>query len=125
MLPNISKGILTGQLRELGENGMVHRDVYKEVPPKVEYSLTPYGKSFMPVLDIMGSGIKNIWKKNKKNKKTPHQVHKKNPFYCPSKANYTYFWTVNFLIQTKLNSCRLCFMLIPKSLLLVIYQKPE
>ena len=41
LLPNISKGILTRQLRELEEDQMVHREVYKEVPPKVEYSLTP------------------------------------------------------------------------------------
>lgn len=33
---------------------MVHRKVYKEVPPKVEHSLTPEEKSFIPVLDIMG-----------------------------------------------------------------------
>ncbi|MEI2803369.1 MAG: helix-turn-helix domain-containing protein [Trichococcus flocculiformis] len=43
LLPNISKGILTRQLRELEEDQMVHREVYKEVPPKVEYSLTPLG----------------------------------------------------------------------------------
>jgi DNA-binding HxlR family transcriptional regulator len=46
LLPNISKGILTRQLRELEEDNMVHREVYKEVPPKVEYSLTPLGQSF-------------------------------------------------------------------------------
>lgn len=50
LLPGISKGILTRQLRELEVGGMVHREVYKEVPPKVEYSLTPQGKSFIPAL---------------------------------------------------------------------------
>jgi DNA-binding HxlR family transcriptional regulator len=54
LLPGISKSILTRQLRELEEERMVHREVYKEVPPKVEYSLTPKGKSFIPVLNIMG-----------------------------------------------------------------------
>ena len=54
LLPNISKGILTRQLRELEEDNMVHREVYKEVPPKVEYSLTPLGQSFIPILQSMG-----------------------------------------------------------------------
>jgi DNA-binding HxlR family transcriptional regulator len=53
-LPAISQGILTQQLRELERDGLVHREVYKEVPPKVEYSLTDIGQSFMPILDVMG-----------------------------------------------------------------------
>ncbi|SHN02443.1 transcriptional regulator, HxlR family [Anaerosporobacter mobilis DSM 15930] len=53
MLPGISKGILTRQLRELEEDKLVHREVYKVVPPKVEYSLTDQGKKFMPILEAM------------------------------------------------------------------------
>lgn len=53
LLPGISKGILTRQLRELEGDQMVHREVYKEVPPKVEYSLTPLAKSFIPILASM------------------------------------------------------------------------
>ena len=69
LLPGISKGILTKQLRELEEDGMVHREVYKEVPPKVEYSLTPQGNSFIPVLDIMSEwGKTNMEKKQKEQK---------------------------------------------------------
>ena len=64
LLPNISKGILTRQLRELEEDQMVHREVYKEVPPKVEYSLTPLGKSFIPILDSMGTWSKKHLKVN-------------------------------------------------------------
>lgn len=61
MLPNISKGILTQQLRELEKDQMVHREVYKEVPPKVEYSLTPLGQSFIPILHSMAEwGKKNV-----------------------------------------------------------------
>lgn len=52
-LPDISKGILTRQLRELEEDNMVHREVYKVVPPKVEYSLTEQGQNFLPVLTAM------------------------------------------------------------------------
>ena len=58
LLPNISKGILTRQLRELEEDRMVHREVYKEVPPRVEYSLTPLGQSFIPILNSMGEWSK-------------------------------------------------------------------
>jgi DNA-binding HxlR family transcriptional regulator len=53
MIPGLSKGILTRQLRELEEDGLVHREVYKVFPPKVEYSLTEQGKKFLPVLEAM------------------------------------------------------------------------
>lgn len=42
---------LTQQLRERENDGIVHREVYSVVPPKVEYSLTPFGLSFVPVID--------------------------------------------------------------------------
>lgn len=62
-LAPISKGILTRQLRELEDDGMVNRTVYKEVPPKVEYSLTEKGSSFVPILRSMGEwGINNYEK---------------------------------------------------------------
>ncbi len=64
MLPGISKGILTRQLRELEEDELVHREVYKVVPPKVEYSLTEQGKKFIPVLEAM-----QVWGKDLLNKK--------------------------------------------------------
>ncbi len=50
LLPDVSRGVLTQQLKELEHNKMVHREVYKEVPPKVEYSLTEIGNSFIPVM---------------------------------------------------------------------------
>lgn len=45
--------MLTQQLRELEGDGIVHRQVYPQVPPKVEYSLTPLGETLKPVLDAM------------------------------------------------------------------------
>lgn len=52
-LPNIRQGYLTQKLRELENDGLVHREVYKEVPPKVEYSLTDIGREFLPVTRAM------------------------------------------------------------------------
>lgn len=50
----ISQAVLTGQLRELEKDGLVHREIYREVPPRVEYSLTELGQSFIPVIVRMG-----------------------------------------------------------------------
>jgi DNA-binding HxlR family transcriptional regulator len=50
----ISQAILTNQLRELENDGLVHREVYKEIPPRVEYSLTDIGQTFIPVLNTLG-----------------------------------------------------------------------
>jgi len=52
-IPQVTQKMLTQQLRELERDRLVHREVYPVVPPKVEYSLTPYGKSFRPILDMM------------------------------------------------------------------------
>lgn len=49
----ITESSLTKQLRELEADGFIYRYDYKEVPPKVEYTLTDLGKSFMSVLDYM------------------------------------------------------------------------
>ena len=51
----VSQKVLTAQLRDMEENGLVHREVYAEVPPRVEYSLTELGKSLKPILDSMWS----------------------------------------------------------------------
>lgn len=45
--------MLTQQLRELERDGLVHREVYAQVPPKVAYSLTPLGMSLKPVVNVM------------------------------------------------------------------------
>ncbi|MFB9331115.1 winged helix-turn-helix transcriptional regulator [Paenibacillus aurantiacus] len=52
-IPEISKKMLAQQLRELEYNDIVRREVYSEVPPKVEYSISDYGKSLGTVLQAM------------------------------------------------------------------------
>lgn len=52
-LDGITQSTLTKQLRELEEDGFLHREIYKEIPPKVEYTLTQLGESFIPVLNTM------------------------------------------------------------------------
>ena len=52
-LDGITQSTLTKQLRELEQDGFLHREIYKEIPPKVEYTLTELGKSFIPVLNQM------------------------------------------------------------------------
>ena len=51
----VSQKVLTAQLRDMEENGLVSRKVYAEVPPRVEYSLTETGMSLKPLLDVMAN----------------------------------------------------------------------
>lgn len=53
LMSGITRRMLTLSLRELEEAGIVHREVYKQVPPKVEYSLTQYGRSLEPVISSL------------------------------------------------------------------------
>ena len=53
LLPKATAQMLTAQLRELEADGVIHRKVYPQVPPKVEYSLTPFGESLAPIIRAM------------------------------------------------------------------------
>lgn len=58
-IPTISRKVLTEQLKELEKNGLIVRTQYKQIPPRVEYSLTELGKSLSSVFDEMA-----VWGKN-------------------------------------------------------------
>jgi DNA-binding HxlR family transcriptional regulator len=53
LIPEASQQVLTQQLRELEEDGIVTRTVYPVVPPKVEYALSPIGNQLGPIVDLL------------------------------------------------------------------------
>ena len=52
---HVSQKVLTANLRQMESDGLVHREVFAEVPPRVEYSLTDTGRSLKPIIDAMRS----------------------------------------------------------------------
>ena len=62
-IPDISKQMLVNQLRELEADAILDRIVYAEVPPRVEYKISAYGKTLLPVIDTMQDwGLKDMGK---------------------------------------------------------------
>jgi DNA-binding HxlR family transcriptional regulator len=55
VMPRISQKILTQQLRELERDNLVKREMFREMPVRVEYSLTPFGRKLRPVLRVLDS----------------------------------------------------------------------
>jgi len=53
LIPGITQKMLTTQLRGLEKDEIVARKIYQEIPPKVEYKLTPYGWGLKPALDLL------------------------------------------------------------------------
>ena len=66
-LHGITQKMLTQQLREMEQDAIIHREVYLQVPPKVEYSLTPLGESLKPIIDSMHQwGVRHLDEQNQK-----------------------------------------------------------
>ncbi|GAA4837663.1 winged helix-turn-helix transcriptional regulator [Paenibacillus vulneris] len=60
-IPDITKKMLTQQLRELEYHDIVHREIYHQVPPKVEYSITEYGKGMATILQALNDwGVAHV-----------------------------------------------------------------
>ncbi|UPT68194.1 MAG: helix-turn-helix transcriptional regulator [Sphingobacteriales bacterium JAD_PAG50586_3] len=53
-IPDASRRVLNMQIKELEEHELITRKIYAELPPKVEYSLTDFGKSLIPVIATLG-----------------------------------------------------------------------
>jgi DNA-binding HxlR family transcriptional regulator len=59
LLPGVTQRMLTQQLRELEQDGVIDRKVFAEVPPRVEYSMTPFGLTLAPMVRLM-----RVWGNN-------------------------------------------------------------
>lgn len=63
VIPQISKQMLINQLRELEEDNIIERTVFAEIPPRVEYNISKYGKTMLPVIQtIQEWGLKDMKK---------------------------------------------------------------
>lgn len=60
LIPNITEKMLSLQLKDLEKDGILRRKVYAEIPPKVEYYLTDFGKSLIPMLEEIARWGRNL-----------------------------------------------------------------
>jgi len=76
-MPGVNQKVLTSHLKELEQEGIIERVVYPQIPPKVEYSITEYGKSLQTILEMMHQwGVGHIQRKTQMlfNKGTHNQT---------------------------------------------------
>jgi DNA-binding HxlR family transcriptional regulator len=62
LIPNITEKMLSLQLKDLERDGIVARKVYREIPPKVEYYMTDFGKTLIPMLEEIAVWGRNLAK---------------------------------------------------------------
>ncbi len=74
-IEGISKQMLTSQLRELEDDGIIERKIFAEIPPRVEYSISELGKSLMPIIDQMGQWGEIQINKSKKKSSLSTAIH--------------------------------------------------
>ena len=71
-IPDISKQMLVNQLREMEEDGLIVRTIFAEIPPRVVYQLSDYGKTVLPIIGVMADwgkvDMKNLNRKTGKRK---------------------------------------------------------
>ncbi|QKQ75085.1 helix-turn-helix domain-containing protein [Nostoc sp. TCL240-02] len=67
-LPGVTQKMLTQQLREMEQDGIINREIYPQIPPKVEYSLTHLGETLQPILYAM-----HEWAVQHSNRTNHHQ----------------------------------------------------
>jgi len=64
LIPEISEKMLIQELKKLADFGILHRKAFKEIPPRVEYSLTEYGKEVLPVIEKIKSFGRKVLERN-------------------------------------------------------------
>lgn len=73
-IPDITKKMLSSQLRDLEQNGIISRTVYNQMPLKVEYTITAYGESLKPILDSLTNWGKNHIEYMKQQENNENQI---------------------------------------------------
>ena len=77
LIPGITEKMLSMQLRQLEKDGFVTRKVHAEVPPRVEYTLTPHGRTLLPLLEEIAAWGRMMGKKHGSIEKVDRPVKKK------------------------------------------------